>query len=193
MNLTTELDEITEKIKWREKALKLNIWDIGNDLLSVLKDKLYRSKYANMKAYIEDNFSFSVRQSWKFIALAKQYKDRSAVTALGVEKLYIMTTVPEEYHDEIVEVVEDNPKLTVKDLQRKIKRFKGNAGRPPSYSEEKVEHDLKFARQVKELEQDRESIRDAIKDWNESKERIIASVTSPKDRDLIEEVKTWEI
>lgn len=166
----TELKDYTTIIKTREKTIQLSFWDIGNDLLRIKNNKLYIDKYSNMEAYVSENFTFSPRHAWRMMAVADRY-DKTAVTSVGLEKMYLLLQVPDQHRDEIIEMVEEE-KLDLEGLKKTVKRFKTQAGSVPHYSDKPEEHKSRLTRQFNE-------IRTHFEGYKEFKE------------DIIEEIHNW--
>lgn len=122
-----ELNNNIKVIQHKEKAIQLNFIELGQLLLLNKHQSLYKQKYANFEVFIEDNFSFSPQQAYKFIRVAEKFPGLSSdtVTAkLGLEKLYALTYIEgQEALTEYLEEVSENPR-PLDQIKREVKRFK---------------------------------------------------------------------
>ena len=80
----------------RVRSLKLNIWDLGGDLLFIQENKLYKEGYNSMEVYIGANegrerFGFSYRTAQKYIAIAKGLKRDAISASHSLEELYLLS------------------------------------------------------------------------------------------------------
>ena len=164
------LQDYTTIIKTREKTIQLSFWDIGNDLLKIKNNKLYSNKYANMEAYIDDNFTFSPRHAWRMMAVANQFKDKTDAASVGLEKMYLLLQIPKQHRDEIIEMVEDK-KIDREGIIKKVKRFKSQSGSTPHYSDKPEEQKARLTRQFNE-------IREHFEGFKEYKEDLIESLNN---------------
>ena len=110
-------------IKYKERSIIINFLSIGSELCLVQESMLWKQLYPTYEAFIDQNFSFSYRQALKFMKVSKTFPNSGdVVSKLGLEKLYLLTYVPESEVKELVqETIEDD--YTVKDLNKRIKRF----------------------------------------------------------------------
>ena len=116
-----KLDELTTIIKHRENSIKTSVFDIGKDLLYIKEKSLFKAKYESLKDYIEDNFSFTMRQAEKFMSVTTKFGGRGELSSLGITKLYLLTQVPDEHFDEIVEKVVKEGIVPTADEIKKLK------------------------------------------------------------------------
>ena len=130
-----KLDEYIQRIKHRENTIKTSVFDIGRELLYIKQERLYLGRYGTFKECIDDNFSFSIRQAEKFMSVANKFKEQSQLSSIGITKLYLLTQVPEESFDEVLEEVKENPKISVETVKKKVKLMMsavGNSKEPES-------------------------------------------------------------
>jgi len=162
-----KLDEQTELIKHYEKAFINNVFEIGKVLLYVRQTSLWKLKYETLKAYVEGNFSFSLRQAEKFMAVTTKFSDTPNLSSLGITKLYLLTSVPDEYIDEIIEKVEDKT-IPKRDFMKIIGTMATQAGKPPVYTEDVNEIILSLKRQYEVIIEAGDNYKIALTNWIES-------------------------
>ena len=108
-----DLQDRTTVIIHRVKNVKLNIWDLGNDLLYIQQHELYKEdNFNSMEDYIEyykdkDKFGFGYRQAQKYIAIAKELPRDALGSSHSLSEIYLLTSIPTEYRDEIVEKIKE--------------------------------------------------------------------------------------
>ena len=147
-----ELQNNIKVIQHKEKAIQLNFIEIGSLLLLNKTQLLYKQKYANFEVFIQDNFSFTPQQAYKFIRVAERFPGLSAdtVTAkLGIEKLYALTYIEDqETLTEYIEEVKENPR-PLNQIKSEVRRFKAE----PRHTGEQRDYEIqrKLDRLILEL------------------------------------------
>ena len=160
------LDERTAIIKHKEKTIKQSVFDIGEQLLWINERNAWKVDHVSLKAYIEANFTFSDRQARKFMAVTTKFQGQAELNSLGITKLYLLTQVPEEHVDEILEKVEKG-EIEPKDITKEVRRFQHQAGGQPRYSDDPDEHKLKLLREWPSIKEMKENIQTSLDKWIE--------------------------
>jgi len=177
----TEYELLTKEIKQRESNIVLGFVDIGRALLKLREKSLYKANYGCFEAYVDNEFSFGHAQAFKFIKIAQAYplleSDSKVTKELGITKLYLLSFVPELERKEIFEEIKETPRVSVKELKNKIKRF--DSTQVECHSKvTKEDSFLKLQRQgylildeVKELKSAYNLIKCKTKDWYDETEK----------------------
>ena len=172
------LNESTQVIIHRAKSTKLNIWDMGNDLLFIQNNEQFKEENFNsMEDYVnhyEEKFGFGYRQAQKYIAIAKELKRDELSSSVPLSKLYLLTQVPQEQRDKIISRVQAK-NMSREDVEAVVKSMKAQAGTEPSYPSSPEEHILKLIRQWKEIKAHTEATQEAIKRLQSDLETEIAN------------------
>jgi len=161
-----ELGERIAIIKHKEKGIKQNVFDIGKELIWIRDNSAWKGTYDTFRALIDANFTFSLRQGERFMAVTAKFGKHSDFKSLGITKLYLLTQVPDEHFDEVLEKVEKE-KLTTTDIIKEVKRFQHQAGGQPRYSNDPDEHKLKLLREWPSIKEMRENIQVSLDKWIE--------------------------
>ncbi len=118
-----ELNDLTIEIKHRESNIVLNFLKIGQ-LLTTAKKLLEHSEFT---PYIERNFSFSPRHARRFMEVFNKFgllSNGSPLKQLGITKLYLLTYIPNEELDEVIEKVKTEKLKTIEEIKREVDKFK---------------------------------------------------------------------
>ncbi|MBY6873409.1 DUF3102 domain-containing protein [Clostridium botulinum] len=109
---------VREILKLKKQTIK-NILSIGDNLIFI-KMSLPHGEFGE---YVEEKVGFSQRTAQKFMKIAESFHDANAPSCLGVEKLYLLTTIPEKERDKFIE--ENNiDEMSTRELKKKIKETK---------------------------------------------------------------------
>lgn len=175
-----DFQSITNLIKHKERTIILSFLDIGRALIKVRHNKLYKDKYSDMNNYIANEFSFNARQGEKYITVAQEYSslssDSNTTRKLGIEKMYILTFVPEMKREELIkETIEQD--YTVKELKEKINDEQVEESYQVETNDEAKERQQKYYNQaiifideLSEIKSAFNAIKNKIKEWmDESK------------------------
>jgi len=176
-----DLKDRTTIIQQREKSIHLSFWDIGNDLAYIREKRIYKEKYDTFEKYIDDNFKFSMRHANRMIAVSSEY-NKDTVSQIGLSKLYLILSVPEDYQDEIIKQVETKDIRTREDLSREVKRFKGQVGERPAHSKDQSEFEYKLVREGEGILQIKHDLIESIAKW--------MTATKPLSNDTIDDLRT---
>ncbi|EJO5347011.1 DUF3102 domain-containing protein [Clostridium botulinum] len=120
---------VQEILKLKEQTVK-NILSIGHKL-NFIKLSIPHGEFGK---YIEEKVGFTQRTAQKFMKIAESFHDANAPSCLGIEKLYLITTIPEKDRDKFIE--ENNiDEISTRELKKKVKEFKN----PVKEKEQKTE------------------------------------------------------
>jgi|TARA_Y100000310_G_scaffold344207_1_gene455723 hypothetical protein len=156
-----KLNERTQIIIHSVNSTKSSVWNVIGQLHIIQRDKLYKEgNFNSMEDYIkynEDKFEFGYRQAQKYITtytelLADEQSsshNHNSLVNIPLSKLFLITRVPEEHRDEIIEQVVEKG-LTRDELSKRIKRSKEQAGTKPEHKEDVI---YKLQRQFNTIEQ----------------------------------------
>ncbi len=125
MFLSNDLETKINVIKHKEKTIVLSFIEIGKELLEIRKYSTFKGKYSNFELFIQHEFSFSYKQAFKFMKIASKFDNpgRDIITKLGIEKLYLLTFVPEQESRELIEEVKET-KMPLNELKKRVERIK---------------------------------------------------------------------
>lgn len=135
------LKERTIVIIQRVKSIKLNYWDLGNDLLFIYEHELFKQEgHTSMEEYVENHkmneeFSFGYRQAQKYMTIAKELKRDEVSSGIPIGHLQLIAQVPEEQREELLKEVEDR-EINREQLVKRITRMKEATSSEPANSEE---------------------------------------------------------
>lgn len=120
---------VQEILKLKEETVK-NILSIGHKL-NFIKLSIPHGEFGK---YIEEKVGFTQRTAQKFMKIAESFHDANAPSCLGIEKLYLITTIPEKEREEFIN--ENNiEEMSTRELKKKIKETKN----PVTEKEQKTE------------------------------------------------------
>ena len=117
--LSDNLQLIELEINYHKKIAGESIWEIGRRLNHVKENDLAHVEFENWLSSID----MSRDQARKMMKVAKELKSETT-RVLGIEALYLVSTLPEEEKQVQLERIEqgDNPTVReLKDLRRKLK------------------------------------------------------------------------
>lgn len=117
--LSDNLQLIELEINYHKKIAGESIWEIGRRLNHVKENDLAHGEFENWLSSID----MSRDQARKMMKVAKELKSETT-RVLGIEALYLVSTLPEEEKQVQLERIEqgDNPTVReLKDLRRKLK------------------------------------------------------------------------
>lgn len=142
------IELFTKRILKLKKETAQNIIEIGSNL-SLVKLMLPHGEFTK---YLEEKVDFTRQTANKFMKIADAHERGNGKSTLqyewGVEKLYLLTTIPDEKRDEII--TEENIKdMTVKELKKKVKEIK-NPNKERNESEKII--DVDYTEETKKIE-----------------------------------------
>ena len=158
MDLIKDLDNI---IIHRAQTVVKTFLQLGKNL-NELKELCIQAK-VSFEAHIkekEEEFGFGIRQAQKYMQVYDKFGLETNLSSLGITKLYLLTYVPDEQIDEIIELVQDK-KIDREELSRKVKRAVEQIGN----TSRSDDPELTLKRQIETLFEEYE---DVIKDFKES-------------------------
>lgn len=122
--------ELSQRIQIAAEMAQVNLWDMCCGLKEMRDTKLYKQLgYANFEDYCEQAHGIKKVQAYKYISVAEKYTGEKNVhsserfTQLGINKLYLLSTLEEEQRAEIVATT-DLKKTSAKELEEKIRDLK---------------------------------------------------------------------
>ena len=99
-----KLENFTERIKSKEKQIVVSFVEIGKELKEVRDKQIYKEKYDNLVAYIEDNFSFNKSMGYNMILVFEEFSNRlEKVQKLGITKCIELLKLPAPERQQLME------------------------------------------------------------------------------------------
>lgn len=105
-----------------------SLYEMCTDFKEMRDSKLYEELgYTDFEDYCEKEVGFSRRQVYKYIAVAEKIPTEfvNSISQIGIQKLYLFTTLSEEERSEIIENT-NLESASVRDLEQQIKQFKAD-------------------------------------------------------------------
>ena len=119
--------QVHNRILFSANLVAQSLWDMATGLKEMRDDKLYRELgYGNFEEYCKTEFNFSRRQGYYYISIAEKMDKNfvKSTSQIGVQKLYLLSTLTEENQQKIVEST-DLESTTYKELEQKVRELKG--------------------------------------------------------------------
>ncbi|NFL55727.1 DUF3102 domain-containing protein [Clostridium botulinum] len=123
---------VQEILKLKEQTVK-NILSIGDNLIFI-KISLPHGEFGK---YVEEKVGFSKRTAQKFMKIAESFHNANPPSCLGVEKLYLLTTIKEDDREKFIN--ENNiEEMSTRELEKKIKETKNPVKEKEKKTESKI-------------------------------------------------------
>ena len=118
------LDDKTSELKWLAKSIKLNFLKIGQLLLTIRDNELFKEKYGSFNQYLESNdFEFSKGHAYKIMKVVADPKLVALCDTYSVTTLIQLTYITDkEKRDSIIAEAEENLDDFSKTLKRTTQR-----------------------------------------------------------------------
>jgi len=131
----TALEQYTKQIKLKEQFIQDGFLYLGRLLLEVRGSKVYKAKYETFKQYVEDNFTFTVRNAQRFMQMYDLFKNCEIdVAKLGIGKLIELLKLPESERDDFVKANEEFlENSSVKEIKEKVSKETSKSPYEPYY------------------------------------------------------------
>ena len=125
MLLANDLETKINVIKFKEKTIVLSFIEIGKELLEIRKYDTFKAKYSTFELFIQHEFSFGHQQALKFMKVAEKFNNPGPdiIKNLGIEKLYLLTFVPDHEARELIEEVNEKV-MPVNELKKRVERIR---------------------------------------------------------------------
>ncbi|WP_434283525.1 DUF3102 domain-containing protein [Clostridium botulinum] len=176
------LEGITQKILELKKQTIKNILSIGDNLIFI-KMSLPHGEFGE---YVEEKVGFSQRTAQKFMKIAESFHDANAPLCLGVEKLYLLTTIPEKEREEFI--VQNNiEEMSTRELKKKIKETKN----PVTEKEQKTQSKI-IDVEILEAVQKSKTVIEFKNDLNKIEEDLESEVENVELEELVQLEKDLE-
>lgn len=123
------LDESTNFIKVREKAIVSNFYEIGQELKEVRDKQLYKEKYSEFGDYIEqEGFQFSESHGYRMIQIVEEYS-RIDTTKIGITKCIALLSLPIEKRQEVLET-KPIEEMSVREVREEVQQITQETEKP---------------------------------------------------------------
>ena len=120
ITLSNNLAQIELEISYHKQIAGQSIWEIGRRLNHVKEKDLAHGQFMEWLKKIE----FSQTVANQFMKVAKELPNSVTSQNLGINALYLITTLPEEEKEEQIQRIEDGDTPTVRELQEVKKKLK---------------------------------------------------------------------
>ncbi len=122
MEITTKLDEKTNLIKHYCKAVKGNFLKIGELLIEVRNNELFKEKYETFVEYLDSqDFEFSKSYAYKIMNVYEEFS--TILDSLPITKLIELTYVKDKVkREELLERAGDMPTAALKEEVKKLSK-----------------------------------------------------------------------
>ncbi|APU60760.1 DUF3102 domain-containing protein [Clostridium botulinum] len=172
---------VREILKLKKQTVK-NILSIGDNLIFI-KMSLPHGEFGE---YVEEKVGFSQRTAQKFMKIAESFHDANAPSCLGVEKLYLLTTIPEKEREEFI--VQNNiEEMSTRELKKKIKETKN----PVKEKEQKTQSKI-IDVEILEAVQKSKTVIEFKNDLNKIEEDLESEVENVELEELVQLEKDLE-
>lgn len=163
---------LIDSIKTACISIERNFIGIGKTLNLLYEKKLYKAKYIDFNAFVDNEFSFNHSQARKFMRVAKEFPsldNSNPRFGLGISRLYELTFVPKEEREEILEEIDKDNPPPLKEIRDKVKRFKSqpvNIERPQDDEITRLRRQgIVLLEQVEDFKKTHDILKDRLKEW----------------------------
>lgn len=114
--------DLDRKIKVSAQLAQQSLYDMCMSFKEMRDSKLYKELgYQNFEEYCEIETEFKIRQVYNYISIVEKLSQNcvQSIAQIGMTKLTLLTTIPEETRTEIIENT-DLEKTSVRELKAKI-------------------------------------------------------------------------
>lgn len=119
--LSTDINQIELEINYHKQIAGQSIWEIGRRLNHVKENDLAHGEFMR---WCEDKINLTSTQANKYMKIANEFSNSNSSLNLGVNALYLISTLPEEQKQEELAKAEEGNPSTVRELQALKKELK---------------------------------------------------------------------
>ncbi|MDT2808345.1 DUF3102 domain-containing protein [Vagococcus lutrae] len=119
--LSTDINQIELEINYHKQIAGQSIWEIGRRLNHVKENDLAHGEFMR---WCEDKINLTSAQANKYMKIANEFSNLNSSLNLGVNALYLISTLPEEQKQEELAKAEEGNPSTLRELQAMKKELK---------------------------------------------------------------------
>lgn len=168
--LSNNLEQIEFEINYHKENAGKSIWEIGRRLIHVKENDLAHGEFIKWL----EKMSISHSSAKKMMKVVRELPNGSTSNHLGLDALYLITTLPDKQKEETLQRIEDGDSPTVRELRELKSKLK--------------EKDAIIARQAETIDLKNHTIAekdDIIYRQGEQKTQVIEKEVIPSDYEQI--------
>lgn len=120
----TKAVELHQKIVVNAQLAQNSLYEACAGLKEMRDSRLYKELgYQNFDSYCETEVGLQSRQAYRYISIAEKFGDVTPVSHLGVAKLYLLSTLPEDEREQVMQEV-DVEQVSKRELEKVVQELK---------------------------------------------------------------------